>query len=232
MVQLGLPYGAKPRLILFDWNRQAVLKQSPIIPVEDTLYAFLKRLKLPTEGRVYSMVKKQLAALAASSITLGRTGEDGHGITQYGRFVSQMNVLFPKDENQRILWPNTVKLSDDYFQSLMQHAVPLDEGALSLLRDSALELDLYALLAERLHRIPKNKPQFIPWAFLHEQYGSGYKRLREFRKRFLKHLKNVQAVYQQARVEEFKANSGRSKGIQLFASPPPVRKLLVQKSCG
>ena len=27
MVQLGLPYGTKPRLILLDWNRQAVLNQ-------------------------------------------------------------------------------------------------------------------------------------------------------------------------------------------------------------
>ena len=230
MVQLGLPYGTKPRLILLDWNRQVILTQSPTIEVEDTLYAFLKRLRLPTEGRVYSMTKKQLAALAACQMTVGRMQEDGKGTTGYGRIVSSLDVLFAKDENQRILWPNTVTLSNDYFNSLMVHAVPLDEGALYLLKDSALELDLYAMLSERLHRIPHNKPQFIPWASLHAQYGGGYKRIRAFRDKFLSHLLNVQAVYHDARIEEIKSNSGMSRGLLLRSSKPPVRKLMVQNS--
>ena len=33
MVKLGLPYGTKPRLILLDWNRQAILTRSPEIEV-------------------------------------------------------------------------------------------------------------------------------------------------------------------------------------------------------
>ena len=127
MAKLGLPYGTKPRLILLDWNRQAILTQSPEIEVEDTLYAFLHRLKLPTEGRVYSMIKKQLAALAACQMTIGWTEDNGSGSTGYGRIVSNMNVLFSKNEKQRILWPNTVTLSTDYFNSLMHHAVPLNE---------------------------------------------------------------------------------------------------------
>ena len=230
MVKLGLPYGTKPRLILLDWNRQAILSQSPTIEVEDTLYAFLRRLRLPTEGRVYNMAKKQLAALAACQMTIGRAEEDGSGSTAYGRIVSDINVLFSKDENQRVLWPNTVTLSTDYFNSLMHHAVPLDEDALYLLRDSALELDLYAMLSERLHRIPRNKPQFIPWAFLHAQYGEGYRRIRAFREKFIKHLQNVQVVYHDARIDEIKASNGRSQGLMFHNSKPPVRKLIVQKS--
>lgn len=232
MVKLGLPYGTKPRLILLDWNRQAILTQSPEIEVADTLYAFLRRLRLPTEGRVYSMIKKQLAALAACQMTIGLTEEDGSGSTGYGRIVSNMNVLFLKNEKQRILWPNTVTLSSDYFNSLMRHAVPLDEGALHLLRDSAVELDLYAMLSERLHRIPPGKPQFISWPALHDQYGEGYKRVRDFRARFLRHLANVQAVYADARIDEIKAGNGRSKGLILRHSKPPVRKLMVQNLVG
>ena len=77
----------------------------------------------------------------------------------------------------------------------MLHAVPLDEGALFLLRDSAVELDIYAMFAERLHRIDPNKPQFVHWAGLRDQYGKGYKRIDNFRKKFRRHLLNVQAVY-------------------------------------
>lgn len=226
-VQLGLPYGTKPRLILLDWNRQAILTQSPEIEVEDSLYAFLKRLGLPTEGRVYAMAKKQLAALAASQITFGRREDDASATTTHGHIVKEMNLLFPKDDNQRLLWPNTVKLSEDYFTSLMNHAVPLNEDALMLLKDSALELDLYAMLAERLHRIPHDRPQFVPWASLYEQYGAGYKRLRDFRKRFLMHLKNVQAAYMDAKIEEVTSSKGRAQGLRLYASRPPIRKLMV-----
>jgi hypothetical protein len=105
--------------------------------------------------------------------------------------------------------------------------VPLNEEALHLLKDSALELDLYAMLAERLHRITYNKPQFVPWAMLYEQYGGGYKRIRDFRKRFLMHLKNVQAAYMDANIEEVTSNNGRAQGLRLFSSRPPVRKLMV-----
>ena len=230
MVKVGLPYGTKPRLILLDWNRQAILNQSADIPVESTLYAFLRRLKFPREGRVYNMIKKQFTALAACQMTIGRTESDGSGTTGYGRIIRGMNILFVKDDRQRILWPNTVTLSSEYFASLVRHAVPLDEGALYLLRDSAVELDLYAMLAERLHRIPHAKPQFLPWTILHAKYGEAYKRLREFRKRFLRHLANVRAVYPDAHIEEIKMNNGQSRGLMLFHSKPPVRKLMVQNS--
>ncbi len=164
-------------------------------------------------------------------MTLGRVEEDGSGTTAYGHIVSNMNLLFPKDDSQRLLWPNTVQFSQDYYESLMTHAVPLNEEALYLLRDSALELDLYSMLSERLHRIPYDKSQFVPWASLHEQYGGGYKRIRDFRRRFLKHLLNVQAVYRDARIEEVISNSGMSKGLQLSCSKPPRTQIDCAKPC-
>ena len=226
-VRLGLPYGAKPRLILMYLNSQAIKTQSPEIAVEDSLYAFIKRLGIQPDGREYKRIKDQLSRLAAAHITIGRTEADGSGTTQWGRIVDKMNVFFSKDEHQRVLWPNTVRLSRDYFESLSRHAVPLDENALHLLRDSALELDLYAMFSERLHRIPENRPQFIPWAFLHEQYGSGYARIGDFRRRFMGHLQNVRGVYPYAQIEETTDSRGQSKGLTLFNSPPPVLKISV-----
>jgi len=228
MVQLGLPYGTKPRLILLDWNRQAVLTQNPEIEVESSLYAFMKRLGLKPTGRPYAMVKKQLAALAACNMTIGRATETG-GTTDYGKIVNHLDIWFPKDDKQRLLWPNTVTLAPDYFADLMIHAVPLDESALFLLRDSAVELDIYAMLAERLHRINSNKPQFVHWAGLRDQYGKGYKRIDNFRKKFRRHLLNVQAVYPDARLQEVHAKDGMPKGLLLCRSKPPVPpKAMVQ----
>jgi len=71
------------------------------------------------------------------------------------------NLLLVKDKRQRILWPATLHLSQDYFDSLQNHAVPLDERALASLANSAMALDVYAWFAQRLHRIPRRQPQFV-----------------------------------------------------------------------
>jgi hypothetical protein len=43
-VELGLPYGAKPRLVLMHLNDRAIKTQSPMIEVEDSLTAFAKNV--------------------------------------------------------------------------------------------------------------------------------------------------------------------------------------------
>ena len=99
-------------------------------------------------------VKEQLARLSAASIRLGVV-RDGHALTVNSQIVTAFDIWFPKDERQRVLWPSTVRLSLDYWESLKAHAVPLDEDHIARLSHSALALDIYAWLANRLHRIPQ-----------------------------------------------------------------------------
>jgi len=42
-VDIGLPYGPKPRLVLYHLNAEALRTQSPVIELEDTLTAFVRR---------------------------------------------------------------------------------------------------------------------------------------------------------------------------------------------
>lgn len=79
-----------------------------------------------------------------------------------------------------------------------------------------MALDIYVWLAQRLHRIPTSKPQFIAWALLHEQFGQGFHRIRDFRRRFLQTLHHVQAAYPGARI------AADDRGMTLSHSPPPV----------
>jgi len=174
LVPLGLPFGPKPRLILAHVNAEALRTSSPDIEVEDSLTAFVKRLKLDPGGRNMRTIKDQLARLSAASVRLGLL-RDGRAITVNSQIVTAFDLWFPnKDARQRVLWPSTVRLSLDYFESLKAHAVPLDERALSALSHSAMALDLYAWLAQRLHRIPKPHRQFIPWPAIKEQFGADY----------------------------------------------------------
>jgi hypothetical protein len=99
--------------------------------------------------------------------------------------------------------------------------VPLDERAIAALSHSALALDIYCWLAQRLHRIPEGKPQLVPWTSLYDQFGQSYTRLRKFREFFIFMLPQIKAAYPEARFEI------DERGMTLFNSAPPVRKRLI-----
>jgi len=162
LVPLGLPYGPKPRLILAHLNSEALRQRSPEIEVEASLTAFVKRLQLDTGGRTIGTIKDQFARLAASSITLGLI-RDGRAITVNSRIVAAFDLWFPKEEGGRVLWPHLLRLSPEYFDSLARHAVPLHDRALMALSGSAMGLDVYAWLAQRLHRIEWGERVLVPW---------------------------------------------------------------------
>ena len=125
-----------------------------------------------------------------------------------------------------MLWPSTVRLSLDYFESLQHHAVPLDERAVAALSHSAMGLDIYAWLAQRLHRVSPAKPAFIPWTAIKEQFGWHYGRMDNFKRVFRQTLDMVLSQYRGARLEL------DDRGMTLRNSPPPVkgRMALISKA--
>jgi len=214
-VRLGLPYGEKPRLVLIHLATEAVRTGSPVVDVEESMTAFARSLGLETNGQQLRALKDQLARLAAATVRMGVV-EEGRAVQVNTQFVSAFDLWFPKQADQRVLWPSTVRLSEEYFQSLGQHAVPLDARAVAALASSSLALDVYVWLAQRLYRVPAGKPQFVDWNSLHEQFGQGFARIRDFRRRFLQTLHHVSAAYPTARM------SGDDRGLTLEHSPPPV----------
>jgi Plasmid encoded RepA protein len=142
--------------------------------------------------------------------------EEGHALQFNTQFVDALDLWFPKQPDQRVLWPSTVRLSDQYFQSLGRHAVPLDHRAVAALAGSSMALDTYVWLAQRLHRVAPGKPQFIAWAALYDQFGQGFARVCDFRRRFLQMLAHVRSAYPSARL------SADEQGLTLEHSPPPI----------
>ena len=215
-VQLGLPYGPKPRLILAHLNAEALRQRSPEVEVDNSLTAFVKALKLDTKGRNIGAIKDQLARLAACSIRLGMT-HDGRGLTVNSQIVTAFDLWFPKGNGQRVMWPSTVRLSPDYFASLVKHAVPLHDRALMALSGNAMALDVYAWLAQRLNRIGWGKPVLVPWRVLQAQFGWHYERERDFRRVFTQTVRLAHGQYRAARIEL------NADGLCLMQSPPPVK---------
>jgi hypothetical protein len=214
-VRLGLPYGEKPRLVLIHLATEAVRTGSPVVDVEESMTAFARSLGLETNGQQLRALKDQLARLAAATVRMGVV-EEGRAFQVNTQFVSAFDLWFPKQADQRVLWPSTVRLSEEYFQSLGQHAVPLDARAVAALASSSMALDVYVWLAQRLHRVPTGKPQFVAWSNLHEQFGQGFARIRDFRRRFLQTFHHVATAYPTARI------TADDRGLSLEHSPPPV----------
>lgn len=214
-VDIGLPFGPKPRLVLFYLNAEALRTRSPTVEVEDSLTAFVKRIGLAPKGHNMHIIKDQLSRLSAADFRLGYI-DGNQATTVKTTIIKGFQLWFPKDDRQRVLWPSVVRFSDEYFDDLMSHAVPLNETAVASISHSAMALDLYTWLAQRLHRVARSKGQFIPWTALQEQFGQGYTRIRKFREVFRTTLRMVHAVYPDARFDL------DGCGMTLLNSRPPV----------
>jgi Plasmid encoded RepA protein len=219
-LNVGLPWGAKPRLILAHLNAEALRQKSPVIEVESSLSAFVKRIRGFQHGREIRGFKDQLIRISNASFSFATALADGD--VQTNGFIIESFKLWPeKDDRQRVLWPTTIEFSTKYFESLQEHAVPLNEADLAALAHSAMALDIYSWLAQRLHRVNPNRAAFIQWPALKQQFGHGYDRMNNFKGPFRVALRQVHSRYKVARFEIDRY------GMRLFNSPPPVSKRLV-----
>jgi len=218
-VDVGLPWGPKARLVLFHLNAEAIKQQTRLIEVEDSLTAFVRRtLDLDPKGRNIRSVKDQLSRLSAADFRLGAINDDGRAVTVKSTIIDGFELWSPRNPNQRVLWPTMIQFSQPYFESLVQHAVPLNEEAVRRLSNNAMALDIYAWLAQRLHRVDQSNAAFVPWVSLKEQFGQGYDRMDNFKRVYGTTINRVAAVYREARF------SIDGKGMRLMHSRPPVLK--------
>lgn len=220
----GLPYGAKPRLLMIHLCTEAVRRQSATIPVGDSMSAFMRDLGLTvTGGRNGSIgrFKDQLNRMAAARIQLILDLGESASVVNPAPMIHRYDVWFPTDPKQRTLWPSEVTLSSEFFDSLKGHALPLDPRAVRALQHSARALDCYTWLTHRLPRVRSRTGDFVSWRALMTQFGGESSDLQEFRKDFLKALKQVLAVYPWAKVETIEG------GLRLRQSPPPIRRKVV-----
>lgn len=220
-VQQPIPYGPMPRLQLAWMNTYAVRFNTPEIDVGDSPSEFLRMLghRSDSGGKrgVFTTFRTQLMALSACRMTLGFNA-NGKAHTYEGKPIKHFDAWIAATENQRPLWPGTVTFSDEYYQSLKERAVPLDLRAFMALQGSALAMDVYVWLVQRLCRI-EGRPVVLHWSNLRAQFGQEYAGKdpdKDFKKKFLPALQAVTAVYPQARVKQV------TGGVMLMPSPPPI----------
>jgi|SRR5690554_2822505 hypothetical protein len=213
-VQQPVPYGALPRLALAWVSTYAVRHKTAEIPIGESAAEFLRMMGKDNQGARYNTLRTQMHALAACRLQMGFKGRtwSAQPVEQFDAWISD------KESDQRPLWPGTLRLSDGFYNILMESPVPLDNRALDALSGSALALDIYCWLAHRLHRI-EGRPITLHWRSLRDQFGQEYQGKnpdKDFKDAFRVQLEKVLMVYPDAKVKQVNG------GLLLMPSRPPV----------
>jgi hypothetical protein len=215
---IGLPYGAKARMILLYLQTQAIRNNSREVELGPSMKSWMANMGIARDavgGMTYKLVTEQARRISSCRLTFF-SQRDKLELRQNGAFVDQDVSLFSDfNGRQQLLWQETVTLNELFFRSLKQHPVPLAESALRHIAGSSLAIDIYIWLAYRLHVL--KGPVEVSWAALHRQFGTNCRRPSHLKPYFLEGLRLALAVYPGARVDE----NGR-KGIVLHPCRPPV----------
>ncbi|RYF45396.1 MAG: pirin [Cytophagaceae bacterium] len=222
---MGVPHGARARLILIYLQTQAVQTNSRDIGLGRSMRAWMGKMGLASGGETAAALKEQARRIATcsmrfswktpGSVPSNSTMMSNERIIKSGLFFH--DAITSEDGRQDNLFEDRVILDSDFFEQLKRHPVPLQDAAIRQLKDSSTALDIYVWLAYRLHHLDQRIA--IGWRDLHQQFGASYKNLFQFKPRFLQCLSEAVSAYPEARVDVEESH------IMLHPSPPPVKKL-------
>jgi len=212
---IGVPYGAIARMIVLYLQTQAVKTRSREVELGASMNAWLHSMGITVGGKTYQIVREQSRRISRCRLTFFRRIANAELVTN-GAFVRDAILpLDPDSSTQLPLWQERVRLDEGFYQSLIEHPLPLREAAISQISNRSIAIDLYVWLAYRLHVL--SGPLEVGWPALRQQFGEGYKELRFFRRDVLPSLRLALAVYPEARV-----TVDEQRGLTLHPSPPPV----------
>ena len=219
----GLPYGPKPRLFQSYICTKVIKHQSPVIPVERSLSAMMHELGLAVTGGAHGTLhtfKEQVLRFAACHFTI--VGPGPRGTIQHIKTppIKRFDVWFPLHPGQDTLWPSEIVLTDDYYYSLKDHAVPFDFRALKGIQAKPRAQDIYLWMTQRLCRLDPKKPLLLRWPELHEMFG-GQSVMKEFKRKFPADLAAARTSYPDAKLED------HPEGYRFRYSLPPIPKTQV-----
>ncbi len=218
--EFGVPFGSRARLIMLYLQTQCLLHGSRTIKLGSSLYEWLNRMGVPIGGPNYKAVKEQANRIRAATLAFAMPGQKGTPFKQ--DFIVTGGVIFSDDDiadpRQPRLWEDEIVLSETFYDALRKHPVPLNESAIRAISNESWAIDVYIWLCYRLWSL-ETKIE-LSWAQLRDQFGPGaaYRKLANFRQKFLPVLQSALAVYPEARVE---VTPG---GIILLPSPPAVAR--------
>ncbi len=209
---VGVPFGSIARMILLYLQTEAVKTKSREIELGRSMNQWLNTMGIDNGGKSYRLVREQSKRLSLCRLTFYRQTDESTHITN-GSFVRDA-ILPSRDANQLSLWREAIRLDEGFYQSLIDHPMPVRDAAIRQIGHRSMAIDIYVWLAYRLYQLTKPTP--VSWLALFSQFGAGYQQIRQFRAKFREPLALALAAYPEALV------SVDEVGVLLYPSPSPV----------
>jgi len=212
---IGLPYGAIPRLLMLWITSEAMRTRERKLVLgscekDNSLNHFLREVGLSpaTGGGKRSDAKRlrdQMMRLFRAKISFdydpsSRTGQADAWL--------DMNVA-PKgylwwdftQPDQRLLFDSWIELDETFFQAIISNAVPVNLTMAGNLKRSPLALDLFVWTTYRLYRMRDGEEINVSYAHLQRQFGTDYNRADNFRTYLSAAIVKVKTVWKHAPLE-------------------------------
>ena len=182
----GIPYGVYPRLIFLYLYSYTYTHKTPLIPLGNSVYGFLKKIGISPSKKSYAMVRKQALALFNSTISFSEKTNEYDKVNNF--LVGEQTRLFWQNHNKQTvdMFKSYVRISDGLFQSFSSLPIPANLDVISQIKNSSFQLDLFMWLNWRVYMLQKSKKfnsVFVSNEQLVNQFGSNYSAVKDFKKR-------------------------------------------------
>jgi replication initiator protein len=193
----GLPFG-QDRLLLIWIASMATWQKSRAIHFRSAA-TILETFSLPKDGRYYKRLIAGFERIFYSTFffTSDEQNAETVVITQTSfRFVSTLKLWYtrvnpPDQKPDSIPGGNIIVLSEEFWNEIQRHPIPVDLNVVRALADSPGNLDLYIWLVWRswTAKAPVNIPLFGPEGLVSQLGNSENLRERDFRRQIARWLK-------------------------------------------
>ena len=218
-----LPFGNFPRLLLAWVSTEAVRTQSRLLVLGSSLSDFMRTLGIyhnsGGRGGVQTRLRNQMDRLFNAHVSL--IYKDERGKATVNTVIARRSEFWwnPKRPDESTLWESKIELSEDFFNEIIRHPVPLDMNTLKALKRSSLGLDLYLWLTYRIFTL--KSPQRLTWRQLYRQFGavpakaSDNSTVQAFRYKVIRELKKIKLAWKDL-------NYSTAPGVLILYPSEPV----------
>ena len=195
-----LPYGNLPRLLMAWLSTEAVKTQSRELVLGKSLSDFMRELGIYAGGgNAHTKLRNQMKRLFGCTVSL--IYEDKNGQATVNALIARRTEFWwnERKPDQPMLWESKIELSEDFFNEIINHPVPLDMNTLTALKRCSLGLDLYLWLTYRTFAL--RAPLRLSWRQVYRQFGlhpdkaSDKRTVLDFRRKVLRELKKIKIAW-------------------------------------
>ena len=195
-----LPYGNLPRLLLVWMCSEATQKQSRELFLGDSLSAFMKQLGMEPVGGTRTRIRNQMERFFNASVSL--IYEDRRDKVTVNALIADRTEFWwnERKPEERALWQSMIVLSENFFQEIISHPVPLDMNTLKALTRVRLSASI-SMFGSTTGCSALTDPFRLTWPQIYRQFGANPANatdkniVNDFRAKALRELKKIKIAW-------------------------------------